>query len=432
VRPGGQERVRLNASYDGQFPIRRTNTSTEEGREELTEGQVLGAVTISHTSQHFFQGAGILQQSMIDALRLDYTQIGIMNGLLNVFGVLPILYSVLSRRWSRRLLLGGSNMLMGLGCILTGAADRFVFVLGGASASGIGQAGVHPMSSSIITDKYRAKRIGAALSVFFGIGYVGNIVSPLLLSWVASLYGYRAAYYLLGLIPIATGALILVSLRREPAAGLSVAERKNRNLRRDIVSSLRVPGVVAVLVAYGFVSAGTGLGVLSTWVPLFLRSPKGLNEPILAAGIVSALGTIGGVVGTIYLGRVAEKRGYLRVTMFSLAVTTSMILCLSLYTSFSLLIIPNLFLLSFTTFSLTSLMQAHLMSVAGPSERDILSGLFFAVGAGVSAIWSTLLGFLIDRYTFSVVWLTMGASGILALFLLLYAYRRSRPRPATR
>jgi predicted MFS family arabinose efflux permease len=149
----------------------------------------------------------------------------------------------------------------------------------------------------------------------------------------------------------------------------------------------------------------------------------------MAAGIVSALGTIGGVVGTIYLGRVAEKRGYLKVTMLSLTVTTAMVLCLSLYKSFNLLLIPNLFLLSFTTFSLTSLMQAHLMSVAGPSERDILSGLFFAVGAGVSAIWSTLLGFLIDRYAFSVVWLTMGASGIVALFLLLYAYQSSRSRP---
>jgi predicted MFS family arabinose efflux permease len=100
-----------------------------------------------------------------------------------------------------------------------------------------------------------------------------------------------------------------------------------------------------------------------------------------------------------------------------------MILFLSLYTTFSLLIIPNLFLLSLTTFSLTSLMQAHLMSIAGPNERDILTGLFFAVGAGVSALWSTLLGFLIDRYNFNVVWTTMGVAGIVALFLLFYAYR---------
>jgi len=388
--------------------------------------QVLSVVTVSHMSQHFFQGAGILNQSMIDALKLDYTQIGIMTGLLNILGVLPILYSILSRRFSRRVLLGGSNILMGLGCVLTGAADRFSIVLGGTSASGIGQAGQHPMSASIITEKYEKKGMGSALSVFFGLGYIGNIISPLLLSSVAFLYGYKSAFYVLGIIPICTGLLILTTLRREPSASVVQAKQMDRNLSRDVKASLKVPGAISVLIAYGFVSGGTGLGVLSTWVPLFLRSPKGLNQPILAAGIVSALGTIGGVIGTIYLGRIAEKRGYLKIAMISLTITTLMIFSLSLYTSFSLLLIPNLFLLSLTTFSLTSLMQAHLMSVAKPNERDILTGLFFAVGAGVTALWSTLLGYMIDSYSFNVVWMTMGTSGIVALLLLLYAYRKKR------
>jgi predicted MFS family arabinose efflux permease len=395
----------------------------EKENQGLSEKQVLGAITVSHTSQHFFQGAGILNQSMIDNLKLNYTQIGLMTGLLNVLGILPILYSLLSRRISRRVLLGGSNILIGLGCLITGAADRFAVVLGGQSASGIGQAGQHPMSSSIIAEKYQKKGIGSALSVFFGLGYVGNIISPLLLSSVAFLYGYQSAFFVLGIIPICTGIMILVVLRKEPAATVIHIERKDRSLSQDVKASLRVPGAIAILLAYGFVSGGTGLGVLNTWVPLFLRSPKGLGQPILAAGVVSALGTIGGVIGTIYLGRVAEKRGYLKIAMISLTITTLMIVSLSFYTTFSLLIIPNLFLLSLTTFSLTSLMQAHLMSVAGPNEREILTGLFFAVGAGVSALWSTLLGYLIDRYNFNVVWTTMGAAGFIALFLLFYAYR---------
>jgi MFS family permease len=364
------------------------------------------------------------------ALKLDYTQVGIMTGLLNITGVLPILYSILSRKWSKRALLGWSNVLMGLGCMITGTADRFATVLTGSTASGVGQAGQHPMSSSIITEKYKKKGIGSALSIFFGLGYVGNILSPLLLSAVASTYGYQAAYYVLGIIPVCTGLMILSVLKGEPSADVSHVEHKEgRNLLTDMKASLKVPGAIAILLAYGFVSGGTGLGVLSTWVPLFLQSPKGLNQPILAAGIVSALGTIGGVIGTIYLGRVAEKRGYLKIAIMSLTITTAMILSLSLYTSFSLLIIPNLFLLSLTTFSLTSLMQAHLMSVAGPNERDILAGLFFAFGAGVSAIWSTVLGYMIDTYNFNVVWITMGAAGISALFLLIYAYQR-RPNAA--
>ncbi|MCJ7574399.1 hypothetical protein MUO93_09080 [Candidatus Bathyarchaeota archaeon] len=73
-----------------------------------------------------------------------------------------------------------------------------------------------------------------------------------------------------------------------------------------------------------------------------------------------------------------------------------------------------------TTFSMSSILQAYLARSTGPSERDILLDLFFTFGFGVSSLWSTLFGALINS-SFSAVWLTMIGAGIAALLCLLYA-----------
>jgi len=398
-----------------------------EGKTEEKSGkQVLIGLTVSHMSQHFFQGASIVYRNMQVDLGLTYTQIGLMTGVINTLGgFLQMVYSIAGRRFSRRILLGGSNILMGLGCFVTGVADRFAIVLGGSAVSGAGQAGQHPVSTSILAEKYDRKRgVGTALSLFFGLGYVGNIISPILLSTVALLYGWRSSYFLLTFLPVGTGLLIILSLRGEPAGDKAVSEETGRNLIQDIRSSFKVRGAISILIAWSIVSGGTGLGVMTTWVPVFLRDPvKGLGMSVFWAGVLSSVATIGGVLGTIYLGRVADRRGYLKTAMGSLAVTTVAICLLTFYASFNFLLIPNLFILSMTTFSLTSLLQAHLTSVSSKAERDVLIGLFWTTGSGVSSLWSTMLGFLIDRYSFNAVWLTMASGGAVAVLFLYNALR---------
>jgi MFS family permease len=164
------------------------------------------------------------------------------------------------------------------------------------------------------------------------------------------------------------------------------------------------------------------MGVMTTWIPIYLRdSTKGLGLTVSFAGIISSVATIGGVLGTIYLGKIGDKQGYLKTATISLCFTTLTILLLTLYPSYNFILFPHLFILSMTTFSLSSLLQAHLANIASPAERDILLGLFFTFGFGVSSLWSTLLGAVIDGYTFNSVWFIMVGAGIAAIICLLVA-----------
>ncbi len=138
------------------------------------------------------------------------------------------------------------------------------------------------------------------------------------------------------------------------------------------------------------------------------------------------MATIGGVVGTIYLGKVADKRGYIKTSLVLVGVTTVAIYLLTLYGAFSYMIVPHLFILSMTTFPLSSLLQAYLASVSNPAERDILIGLYFTLGFGLSSLWSTLLGSVVDIYSFGALWIVMAATSLGAVVCLLLTYRGSK------
>jgi len=71
------------------------------------------------------------------------------------------------------------------------------------------------------------------------------------------------------------------------------------------------------------------MSVMTTWVPIYLRdASKGLALSVFDAGVVSFVATIGGVLGTIYLGRLADQKGYLKTATLSLMTTTTTIFLL--------------------------------------------------------------------------------------------------------
>jgi FSR family fosmidomycin resistance protein-like MFS transporter len=163
---------------------------SEAEKTGISERRVVSTLTASHLVQHLFSGASILYQSIREELGLSYTQLGAMIGLANILGgLLQMVYSIAGRKVSRSLLLSGSNFFMSLGCLLTGTANRFEAVITGNAVASVGQAGTHPVSSSILSSKFEEKGIGSALSIFYGLGFVGNIISPILLSSIAAAAG---------------------------------------------------------------------------------------------------------------------------------------------------------------------------------------------------------------------------------------------------
>ncbi|MCJ7634045.1 MFS transporter [Candidatus Bathyarchaeota archaeon] len=391
----------------------------------------LGALTFSHISQHFYFGAPIVFSHVRLGLGLSYGDIGLVNGASNILGgFLQIVYIIAARRYSRRILLGMSFFAMTLGCLLIGFANGFSVLFTGNAIAGAGQAGTHPLSISIIADKFEKKKVASALSTFYGIGYLGNIISPLLLGFVAVAIpqGWRFSFFLVALMPLIAGLIVILYLRGEPAGDRIVLKGTQDSLLNSIKSSLKIKSAAYILLAQSFIAGGTTMVIVTTWVPLFLQT-KQFGLDLFQTSIIGAISVAGGVLGTIIIGRYADKFGHLQTAIATILSTVILVFLLTLYPSFTPIIIVHLFLIGATTFSIPSILQAHLSIIATPSQRDILLGLFFTVSFGISSIWSTVLGNVIDIYNFNAAWTGMSLLGIIALIALFVAYRNT-PRKA--
>jgi MFS family permease len=77
---------------------------------------------------------------------------------------------------------------------------------------------MHPDGTSIIADKFDRKSV-RALSLFYGLGYIGNIISPIILSVIVS-NSLRVEAFVLrfGFFAFITGLTVMLYLRGEPMA----------------------------------------------------------------------------------------------------------------------------------------------------------------------------------------------------------------------
>lgn len=392
-----------------------------------SERGVLAAVTFSHLAQHFYVGLSVLYPNIMTDLNLNYTQLGIMTGTTAIIsGFLQMVWSLLNRYASRRVLLGIGNILMSVGCFFMGRANRFIEMIGGNIVSGSGQAAQHPVGTSIITHKFPREKVSRALSIHYGLGYVGNIISPVLLSLIAMSMGWRRATYVLAIIPLMTGLTVLYYLRGEESALRSIQGRERANLWEDIKSAIRIRGVILIMAAQAFAVGGTGMGVIITYTPLFLKNKLGVGS--LETSVIYSIAVIGGVLGTIIFGHLASKFGNLKMATAIVGTCSMLILLLTFHNSFNILLIPHLFVIGATSFACSSLLQAHLASISTPRQRDIVIGLFFTVGFGISSIWTTLTGFLIDAYdSFNPAWVLRATLGAIAFLLIIWASHQNSP-----
>ncbi|UCH02295.1 MAG: MFS transporter, partial [Candidatus Bathyarchaeota archaeon] len=161
---------------------------------EKPERGVLATLTFSHLAQHFYAGLSVLYTDIMFDLKLNYIQLGVMTGTTRIIsGFLQIVWSILSRYFSRRFLLGFGNILTSIGCLIMGRSQRFIEITSGNVVSGSGQAAPHPIGTSIIASKFQKSKIAGALSIFYGLGYIGNIISPIILSTISLAIGWRQA-----------------------------------------------------------------------------------------------------------------------------------------------------------------------------------------------------------------------------------------------
>ncbi|MGB1243588.1 MAG: spinster family MFS transporter, partial [Chitinophagales bacterium] len=301
---------------------------------------VLGSLTLVYMFNFIDRQVIIILQEPIKAdLGLSDTQIGMMTGLAfaALYVVLGVPIARLADKSNRKNIISASLVVWSAMTVLSGRAMNFPQMLLTRIGVGIGEAGCTPPAHSIISDYFPPEKRATAISVYTTGIYLGILVGFLIGGFVAKLYGWRAAFYLLGIAGIIFAAFFYFTVK-EPIRGhfdqLSSSTLEEASLKEVIYTLFSKKTFVYLSLATGFqafYSYGT-----NSFLPSFLNRIHDIE--LLNVSIILGLAVgIGGGIGAFLSGFLADRfrhkdlRWYLWIPM--LGCFFNMIPCAFLYFS---------------------------------------------------------------------------------------------------
>lgn len=195
--------------------------------------------------------------------------------------------------------------------VVSGMARNFWHLLVARIGVGIGEAGCSPSAYSIISDYVEPKKRATALSIYSMGVYGGSALGFLVGGLVAHEYGWRAAFYTVGL-PGLVVALILKLTVKEPPRGFS---EPTPVVAAEPPPFKEVMGNLWAKKSFRHLSLAAGLhafvsyGLSSFYSPFFMRS-HGMSLGDVGAWLAVVV-ALGGLSGT-YLGGAWCDRYYAR------------------------------------------------------------------------------------------------------------------------
>ena len=251
----------------------------------------------------------ILQEPIKLELGLSDAQLGLLTGfsfaLVYVTAGIPIAW--LADRSNRRNIVAASLAFWSAMTALSGLVQNFGQLLAARLGVGIGEAGGSPPSHSMISDYFPPQNRGTALS-FYSMGiYVGILFGYAAGGWIAENFGWRTAFFLVGIPGIAYAVLVLWVVK-EPRRGRwdegGTPPKSSFKQTWDCLRQRPTFWWISIGCAFSaFISYGNG-----NFMPSFLIRSHGmsLTEVGLALGLIAG---ISGAVGTFLGGFLADKLG---------------------------------------------------------------------------------------------------------------------------
>jgi len=252
----------------------------------------------------------ILGQSIKDELEISDTAFGFLGGiafaLFYTFLGIPI--ARLADKHSRVTILSVCLAIWSAMTAVCGLAQSFWMLLLARIGVAVGEAGGSPPSHSIISDLFPPEKRGTALGIYaLGIP-IGSAIGFLVGGWVNEFFGWRNAFFVIGLPGIVLALFVYLTVR-EPPRGMS-----DRNITatppehhidnneapplKEVLAhlwslrSFRYLSIAGAL--HAFVGNGVGL-----YIPMMFERTHGLGTGeigtwLFGLGMFGMLGTFGG------------------------------------------------------------------------------------------------------------------------------------------
>jgi len=270
----------------------------------------------------------------------------------------------------------------------------------------------------------------------YATSYVaGNALTWILTGWLVAYLNWRAAFWIPGALMGVFAFVWYVAVRDTPqAAGFAMpvqATEESDNLKSQ---EDQRPNMLHILrrfwpLVLAAVSGGMLLFALIIWTPTYFVDVHGLG--IDGAAIISTLFPIAGTIGTLSVAWLVAGRFRRKEIRFAIVVFIgigSLLLLFSVVSSLLWISTVLLVLVGCILYGVDTIITTILPMVLG-NRREVstVAGLIdfaFNIGASLAGV---LIGFVVDTYSWSAVFLTLAiAAGMTGIFLGVFAWWLAR------
>ncbi|NBW06669.1 MAG: MFS transporter [Caulobacteraceae bacterium] len=248
---------------------------------------------------------------LIDAIRtelhLNDTEIGLMAGVsfavVYSFAALGLAWA--ADRFSARWVIGLSLAFWSVMTAAGGLAQNFFHLLLARAGVAAGEAGSTPAAHAMIARLFPDSRRALVLAIFSLGVPIGGTIGLALGGWINDAWGWREAFFFVGLPGVIVAILSLIVLPRgassEPTVGVARTSYLSAMKFLFGLKSFRHMAAASSLFAIGSYA-------MNVFAPAFLMRTHGMTsaEAGLGLGLVSG---IGGLVGTFAGGMLADVLG---------------------------------------------------------------------------------------------------------------------------
>jgi len=251
----------------------------------------------------------ILQESIKVDMDLSDSQLGLLTGF--AFAIFYVSVGIPIARWAdignRRNIVSLAIAVWSGMTALSGLTQNFWQLLMARIGVGVGEAGGSPPSHSIISDYYPPEQRGSALSFYSTGVYLGILFGFLLGGWINSQFGWRAAFFVVGIPGFLVALLVRLTIREPVRGGLDGRALEAPATFGKTLRTLREFGSFRLFAIAAGLNAFSSYGI-GNFMPSFLIRSHDFTSMQVGTSLALITG-IGGAMGTYFGGVLADRYG---------------------------------------------------------------------------------------------------------------------------
>ncbi|KWR74622.1 hypothetical protein RM96_35470 [Cupriavidus sp. IDO] len=214
---------------------------------------------------------------------------------------------ILADKYGARGVSAGGMGVWSIATVFTGLVGSFPALFATRLVMGAGEATSYPCANKFIRDQVPAKNRGFATTIFNSGAYAGPALGALVIGWLVSVFGWRAAFMLAGAVGLLWLAPWMIWFRNSRPEASDVAAGSEATAAMS--GGVGLAGLLKSGSMWG-IALTQGCAVYTqylflTWLPSYLQATKGMD--IKEAAIYTALPYGCAVLFGMLLGKFSDR-----------------------------------------------------------------------------------------------------------------------------